>query len=766
MPDYTFNQLSPRDFEQLSRDLLQARDSLFLESFKTGRDLGIDFRYSSAGQNTIAQCKHFTGSSFPKLAAALKKEVPKVKRLKPKRYILVTSLGLTPTNKDNIQKLFGKILSLTDIMGADDINNLLGLHPDVERRHYKLWLSSRTVLDKLIHNAVAVQSEFDIARIYRDIGRYVQSAAYPRALEMLEASHIAIISGAPGVGKTTLAKMLIYTHLAQDYEVVSILSDFHAGREKYQPGKRQIFYFDDFIGVTFLGERAPSFTRNEDRSILDFIELVNSSPTSRLIATTREHILRQAIGESEKLRQSRLIDDRYILEVGDYSRQQRAEILFNHIYFSDLPTEHRETLLANNLYKDIIDHPKFNPRLIDWLSNYQRIKRIEFDDYTDFIHNLLANPFEIWRYAYDKQISDAARSILLVLRTFNGRCHSDILERAFWSTHQYRAKKYGYKADPSDWRRTISELHDSFIRAEHEIRVIDPSILDMLNTVLQEDLLNLLDLIDSALHSSQLRHIWLFVRALNRPKIIDLLSTEDIRFSATIARLLIPPPGESASHWHSDSEDSLESCLSIALDIAESLKSETVRDTIVANISRSFDQKSGNHDLADGISLLQQIEESKFVFPTPDRNLRTQILHSLAITASDGCGSDDLVDLLNLIGKNEETPRIHEYLATAAEIYRTVSFTAELHTCQSAKDYAELQTLLISISERTGVNLEGPIYVTGVEAEQAEEEEEESYRRIQSRSTWEREEELDGEANTGDRSIEDMFGSLGKQGAG
>jgi hypothetical protein len=46
MSNYDFRQLSPHDFEQLARDLLQARDGIVLEGFKSGRDLGIDFRHA------------------------------------------------------------------------------------------------------------------------------------------------------------------------------------------------------------------------------------------------------------------------------------------------------------------------------------------------------------------------------------------------------------------------------------------------------------------------------------------------------------------------------------------------------------------------------------------------------------------------------------------------------------------------------------------------------------------------------------------------
>ena len=43
MSDYTFHTLSPIDFENLVRDLLQSELSVRLESFKAGRDFGIAF---------------------------------------------------------------------------------------------------------------------------------------------------------------------------------------------------------------------------------------------------------------------------------------------------------------------------------------------------------------------------------------------------------------------------------------------------------------------------------------------------------------------------------------------------------------------------------------------------------------------------------------------------------------------------------------------------------------------------------------------------
>jgi HJR/Mrr/RecB family endonuclease len=78
MPDYDFKQLSPYDFENLSRDLLQADEGLRLESFKTGRDGGIDFRFAHGSSKSIVQCKHYATTAFAGLLRELRKEAIKV----------------------------------------------------------------------------------------------------------------------------------------------------------------------------------------------------------------------------------------------------------------------------------------------------------------------------------------------------------------------------------------------------------------------------------------------------------------------------------------------------------------------------------------------------------------------------------------------------------------------------------------------------------------------------------------------------------------
>ena len=107
MPDYDFSQLSPHDFELMCRDLLQAECGLTLESFKTGKDGGIDFRYANAGKQIIVQCKRFVDTGFDGLLRVLRNEAAKIKKLKPDRYILMTAASLSPANKARITEVIG-----------------------------------------------------------------------------------------------------------------------------------------------------------------------------------------------------------------------------------------------------------------------------------------------------------------------------------------------------------------------------------------------------------------------------------------------------------------------------------------------------------------------------------------------------------------------------------------------------------------------------------------------------------------------------------
>jgi len=179
---YDFKSLSSYDFALLTRDLLQVVLEKRLETFSEGPDCGIDFRYRDSGLNLIVQSKHYAESGYNALVSMLRrKERPKVERLQPTRYLLATSVSLTPTRKEEVfEVLKPYCLSVSDIYGREDLNNVLTQNGEIERRHLKLWLTSEPVLRRVLHAGIFVDSDAHLDRVRLRLRRYVQNPSFER----------------------------------------------------------------------------------------------------------------------------------------------------------------------------------------------------------------------------------------------------------------------------------------------------------------------------------------------------------------------------------------------------------------------------------------------------------------------------------------------------------------------------------------------------------------------------------------------------------
>ena len=168
MGTYDFRTLNDKEFEEVVVDLLSAEEAKRIERFKPGKDGGIDGRWFLKGDDeAILQCKHYSVSGFPALYRSMKNsELSKIQKLAPKCYVLATSVPLSRANKDSLQKLLSPFsINVSDILGAEDLNQLLTKHPQIERAHYKLWLASSVVLQSMLNHPTIGRSVAELERL-------------------------------------------------------------------------------------------------------------------------------------------------------------------------------------------------------------------------------------------------------------------------------------------------------------------------------------------------------------------------------------------------------------------------------------------------------------------------------------------------------------------------------------------------------------------------------------------------------------------------
>jgi DNA polymerase III delta prime subunit len=522
MPDYDFLNLSTFDFEKLTRDVLQEQYDIDLESFTTGKDGGIDLRYSKEKNNDlIVQCKRY--NNYISLKSNLKKEYQKVKILNPQKYILSTSVGLTPLNKDEIIKIFnGCIKGPSDIFGKNDLNNLLGKYPEIERKHFKLWFSSTNILQKLLHNDIISRSEFEKEDILREIKVYVQNKSYSEAFNILNQHNYVLISGIPGIGKTTLAKILICKYLIKGYELVVVSSDINEAESLYERGKKQLFYYDDFLGSNFLEER---LKKNEDQKLVRFIKKIKNVSNKKLIMTTREYILSQAKLKYEIFADSNLEIAKCIIDLEKYLKLIRAEILYNHLFYSNLPPGYIYALLTDKSYLKIIDHPNYSPRIIQIMTDKDVVGRISERGFFDFFIKNLNNPINIWEHSFTNQISKSSQHLLYIMLVSNDQIFEDDLEKSFWELYKNESNELNFEINREDFINSLKELENTFIKiskvqsgrsyglvkkkkTKNIIQFQNPSIRDFLINKVRNNINLISSLIDSAIYLNQLFDIY------------------------------------------------------------------------------------------------------------------------------------------------------------------------------------------------------------------------------------------------------------------
>jgi len=531
--DYDFSKLNDREFEALGASVIEKILNTRVETFKAGRDGGVDGRFwISSNKEGIIQCKQYAGTPYTTLISKLKsEEAEKVTKLKPERYIFVTSQKLSRPNKQEIKSIFHPFIKRQDdIFGYENLNAFLlkKENQDIVEQNFKLWITSASVLDLIYNNAIKGRSESTIRELQEKAYKYVITENHSKGLKILEENNVVILTGEPGIGKTTLADNLALYYTAKGYEFCDIEENISEAENIYREkeNKKILFYCDDFLGSNLYD----AINNKRDSHIVKFINRIHKDKSKKFILTSRTSILNKAFSLSHIFQNKNIRENEFLLQVKNLTDLDKAHILYNHIYHSNLDKDYIDEIYKNKRYREIIRHRNFNPRIIEFITDNRKVGDISAINYWKYIIKSLDEPQYIWTNYFQNQIDDCVRALTYLTVFNNGRISEETLRRAYNIFLKIHPINFGDNSDKSfDAVRKLgskSLLNRIQIEEnEFEYVLFNPSITDFVLSTYASDN----DLISNILKSLETETSLEFLATLFRNKKITEATSKVIQ---------------------------------------------------------------------------------------------------------------------------------------------------------------------------------------------------------------------------------------------
>jgi DNA polymerase III delta prime subunit len=749
--------LSDVDFEDLCRDIAQAETGLRFSAFGPGPDGGIDGRHAKGDKQTILQCKHYIGSSFSQLESAIGREAKKLPKLKPDRYLLFTSQSLTPPRSQKLSAVFGDFLKeLGDIWGKEDIEAALRKHPAIEKAHLKLWLSSTAVLERILRSGLEAYTHATKQEILRELKVYVRNESFDEASKKLEEQRVLVISGPPGVGKTTLAKMLSYHYLNEGWHFRAIKS-LDEGFAQIDGDAPTIFFFDDFLGRIQLDWQ--SLLQRESAMAI-FVRRVRDSKNARFVLTTRAHIFEEARRISDYVDDKHFQLAKYLLDVGSYTRKIKSYILFNHLAASNLTRDHFAALLQGDWLKKIIDHKNYNPRVIASASS-DSLDVVAPEQYPTYLYSALQNPDLIWSKPF-RALNTKSQNLLISM--FFGSEFGESIDDTkvnFSELHRTISAHYSQPTTPTDFEDSLKSLESGFISISGgRVSFVNPSLRDFLKSFLNDKEFLLL-LPDTAQRVDWARGLWRHIKELfgTHPEFLRQVATAFSAYSARIDTTPSMKKTKSDGYWTSSPDDlPVTQRVELLLHWWEASGQDRF---IERALSLFLEGKLDFVSWRDGSSL-PELHWWVFYFVGDELPVRAELLEAIAArlveTVESGMAVDDLIQTIE---------KVHSYIDDVSkelddaidrmvrhEFNETRDAIGHLDSEQSLSEHLEY---LDSLAKLTGYDATDAKRVVFGRLAELEEKDHDEYRPSFSRHGRPSPEEF------GDAAVSSLFGNLVKQ---
>lgn len=485
---FNFYSLSPGEFGELSRDVLEIMTGKRLYVTDSPNDRGIDIADDRLHPSLIGQAKHYIGSTSSQLMQSLKRERENLERIRPKEYFLFVSKELTADRLDEIVELFRPIVPI-------EVHNVVTLHvlddmlrsPEyrpVLQKYPTLWNFSTDILKDVVNRSVLLDSE-EIIQQANEHTEFVPTEVFGRCLETLEREHILLLQGAPGSGKTITSKMIALDFIHRGYSLrYSADSNIKELKEALSlEDDKGLLFLDDFLGQIYY-----NMDESKIRQLETVLSYVRRSKNKYIILNSRVTILREAYQKFNRF--SPLLRNIPVVSTDSLTTYEKAQIFKNHIEknFPDALEEHVRYLVSTEKHLEIIRHRNFNPRIISLLSLLRSHSAQPDVCYQKLIH-YLNFPEEIWKEEFETRLLPQDRVLLTTLYSLTNRSvEYDILRECFNARIGTMPE---IDKTVNQLNSVLNRLNQSMIQVsikeKYEIGVINPSVNDFLFRYIEEN---------------------------------------------------------------------------------------------------------------------------------------------------------------------------------------------------------------------------------------------------------------------------------------
>lgn len=249
------------------------------------------------------------------------------------------------------------------------------------------------IIDRVVNRRTLNNTEELFEKIRERHCLYYNTLQYRKVLEKLNEDRIVIITGNPGVGKTTTAEMIIQQLLVRTWDHVYKLDKVLDIHDLFLKNKKQLFFVDDFWGSQM---EKKITNRDYLKQFVEVIDMIRRNEQHYLIMTSRTYIVQSVLNYAEEEVQQAVNLNNYTILLEGYFPDDKAKIFLNHLLFYNCNRDIFEHFRYGHDLELIIEHANYSPRHIEYFFKYIYYGEMNGYEFNKALHKYLGTNVAVY----------------------------------------------------------------------------------------------------------------------------------------------------------------------------------------------------------------------------------------------------------------------------------------------------------------------------------------------------------------------------------